>query len=169
MQITYELNEKDFVEAYSVHRNRRSFMKWAYRIFFWIIVALASVIFISFLVQPNTQAGKDLLRFLALVLFWIILLWALPRWTMRRQYRNQPGAKGPRTLLLDAEGAHWRWNGGSADVVWKNYIRWVEGKHQILFYTSPACFNILPTREVQSAQLTEIREMLKQNIQGAKR
>ena len=143
-------------------------MKWAYRIFFWMIVALAGVIFISFLVQPNTQAGKDLLRFLGLVLFWIVLLWVFPRWNMKRQFRNQPGAHGPRTLILDNDGVRWRWDGGSSEVAWKNYIRWVEGKQQILFYTSPACFNILPTGELEAARLSELRELLKQNIQSAK-
>jgi len=127
--------------------------------------ALAVVIFVSFLVQPNTQAGKDLLRFLVLVLLWIVLLWVLPRWNMKRQFRNQPGAQGPRTVTLDATGLHWQWNGGSADVEWKNYIRCVESKNQILFYTSPACFNILTTRELQPAQLAQLRELLKENIQ----
>jgi hypothetical protein len=85
-------------------------------------------------------------------------------WTMRRQFRKQPGAHGPRKVLLDSSGAHWRWNGGSADVEWKNYIRSVEGRNQILFYTSPACFNIVPKRALETEQLSEVREMLKQNI-----
>ena len=129
-----------------------------------MIVSLAAVIFIAFLVQPTTQAGKDLLRFLGLVLLWIVLLWVFPRWNMKRQFRNQPGAQGPRTVIFEADGAHWRWDGGSSDVAWKNYIRWVEGKGQILFYTSPACFNILPTRGLQPEQMVALREMLKQNI-----
>jgi len=67
--------------------------------------------------------------------------------------------------VLDSSGAHRRWNGGSADVEWRNYIRSVEGKNQILFYTSPACFNILPKRALAVEQLSELRELLKQNIQ----
>ena len=74
----------------------------------------------------------------------------------------------PEDLTLDASGAHWRWNGGSSDVDWKNYIRWAEGRNQILFYTSPACFNILPKRAIAAEQLNEIRSLLNQNIQVAK-
>jgi hypothetical protein len=87
---------------------------------------------------------------------------------MKQQFRKQPGAQGPRTVTFDTDGVHWRWDGGSADVAWKNYIRWTEGNNQILFYTSPACFNIVPKRALDAAQLAELREMLKQNIQLAK-
>ena len=69
---------------------------------------------------------------------------------------------------LDASGAHWKWNGGSSDVEWRNYIRSVEGTDQILFYTSPVCFNILPKRAIGPQQLAEVRGVLQQNIQGKK-
>jgi hypothetical protein len=49
-------------------------------------------------------------------------------------------------------------------MAWKNYIRWVQGNKQILFYTSPASFDILPTGNMEAAQLAELREMLKTNI-----
>ena len=38
------------------------------------------------------------------------------------------------------------------------------GNKQILFYTSPASFDILPTGNMEAAQLAELREMLKTNI-----
>jgi len=70
--------------------------------------------------------------------------------------------------MFDGTGAHWRWNGGTGDVEWRNYIRWVEGKNQFLFYTSPGCFNILPKRALNSDQLAELRDTLKQNVSVAK-
>lgn len=99
---------------------------------------------------------------------WFLVLWWLPRWSMSRQFFKQPGAHGPRTLLLDELGAHWRWNGGSSDIEWKNYIRSVEGKSQFLFYTSPACFNILPKRALEAEQLVELRTLLKQHIPSSR-
>jgi hypothetical protein len=165
MQISYELTEKDFSESYSAHRNRNALSKWARRIFVWVAGMCAAIVFLGLLVKPSAKAARDLLPFLGLVIAWIVILWILPRWTMKRQFLKQPGAHGPRTLLLDSAGAHWRWNGGSSDVEWKNYIRSVEGKNQILFYTSPACFNILPKRALASAQLDDLRELVKQNIQ----
>jgi len=40
----------------------------------------------------------------------------------------------------------------------------VEGKNQILLYTSPEGFGILPKRELQPTQLADLRELLKQHI-----
>jgi hypothetical protein len=70
--------------------------------------------------------------------------------------------------MLDASGAHWRWNGGSADGEWRNYTRSIEGAHQILFYTSPSCFNILPKQALNPDQLAELRALLAQNIRKGK-
>jgi len=165
MQISYELTEKDFGESFVAHRNRNAWSKWSRRGFVWIACLFTAIVIIGFLAKPSAQAAKDLLPFLGLVVAWIGILWILPRRTMRRQFLKQPGAHGPRMLVLDSSGAHWRWNGGSADVEWRNYIRSVEGKNQILFYTSPACFNILPKRALAVEQLSELRELLKQNIQ----
>jgi len=166
--MTYELTQKDFTEAYTAHRNRSGLRKWARRLFFWIAGLFTAIIVFGFLVKPSVQAAKALLPFLGLLAVWIAILWILPRWAMRRQFLQQPGAHGPRTLTLDAAGAHWRWNGGAGDIEWKNYIRSVEGKNQILFYTSPACFNILPKRAVAEEQLRELRDLLKQNIRPGK-
>jgi YcxB-like protein len=165
MQISYELTKKDFSDSYVAHRNRNLLSKWSRIIFVWMGGLCTAIVFLGFLVKPSAQAARALLPFLGLVIAWVAILWILPRWTMQRQFLKQPGAHGPRTLLLDSTGAHWRWSGGSSDVEWKNYIRSVEGKNQILFYTSPACFNILPKRALAAAQLDEIRDLLKQNIQ----
>jgi hypothetical protein len=165
VQITYELTQKDFTESYVAHRNRSALKKWSRQIFLWILCLFTAFILFGFLVKPSAEAARNLMPFFMVVFLWLGILWALPRWNMRRQFSKQPGAHGPRTVLLDASGVHWRWNGGSSDVEWKNYIQWTEGKNQFLFYTSPACFNILPKRTLGPEQLSEIREVLKQNIQ----
>jgi YcxB-like protein len=67
-------------------------------------------------------------------------------------------------MVLDAAGVHWRWNGGSADVEWKNFIRFLECKSEFLLYSSPACFNILPKRALSPDQLSELRGLFAQNI-----
>ena len=168
MQIAYELTQKDFIEAYTAHRNRTALSKWSRKLFLWIASLSTAIVVFGFLVKPSVQAAKALLPFLGLVVAWIAILWILPRWTMRRQFLRQPGAHGQRTVLLDASGVHWRWNGGSSDIEWRNYIRSVEDKNQILFYTSPACFNILPKRVIAAEQLSELRSLLVQNIQTRK-
>ena len=168
MRINYELLQKDFTESYAVHRNRNVWSKWGRRLFLWIKVLFALLVFLGFLVKPSAEAARNLLPFFGFVLLWLGILSILPRWLMGRQFSKQPGAHGPRTVVLDASGTHWEWNGGSSHVDWKNYIRSAEGKNQILLYTSPACFNILPKHGLTTEQLIELRDLLKLNIPAAK-
>ncbi len=168
MQIAYELTRKDFTESYTAHRNRSAFRKWLRRLFVWSLILIAAFIFFGFLIKLSVAIARNLAPLFGLVIMWFLVLWWLPRWSMSRQFFKQPGAHGPRTLLLDELGAHWRWNGGSSDIEWKNYIRSVEGKNQFLFYTSPACFNILPKRALEAEQLVELRTLLKQHIPSSR-
>jgi YcxB-like protein len=166
MEIRYQLTQKDFTESFAAHRNRRPVVKWLRR-----IIALTMLLGSAFLLFGAVRTGntRTLMPFFGLVALWLVILGGLPYWmSARKQFLKQPGAQGPRTALLDDTGAHWRWNGGSSDVEWKNYIRSVEGKNQILFYTSPACFNILPKRAIAAEQLAELRSLLNQNIQSRK-
>ena len=168
MQITYELTQKDFTEAYIAHRNRKAWRKWARWTFVSIAGLFTAIILFGFLVKPSWEQAKVLMPFLVIVMMWIGVLWLLPWWTMRRQFLQQPGAQGPRILTLDDSGVHWKWNGGSSDVAWKNYVRSLEGKNQILFYTSPACFNILPKRVLAPEQLGELQSLLEEKIANPK-
>jgi hypothetical protein len=168
MQITYQLTEKDFVEAYGTNRKRKPFGKWSSRVVGCVTLLVLIAIILGLVLQNGARVTKDYLPLACLALAWFIILEAWPRWEMKQQFRKQPGAHGPRTVLFDDEGAHWRWDGGSSDILWKNYIRWTEGDKQILLYSSPACFSMLPKRALDPAQLTELREILKQKIQQAR-
>jgi len=166
MQIDYELTQSDFTEAFVAHRNRRGSAQWVRVILFWLIVLVSAVVLYGAVKSHNFSPA---LPFFFISFLWIVVIQGIiPWWYVRRQYTKQPGAHGPRTLTLDETGAHWRWNGGSSDIEWKNYIRSVEGKNQILFYTSPACFNILPKRAIAAEQLSELRLLLDQNISSRK-
>jgi hypothetical protein len=124
------------------------------------------VIFLAFglIVIHNAQDTKNLMPLFGLTLLWVGVLLGLPRWSARRQFLKQPGAQGQRTVSIDDSGFHWRWNGGSSDIAWENYVRVLEGKKQFLLYTSPACFNIIPKRVLTAEELLELRALLKQNI-----
>src|SRR3954471_539956 len=106
MQITYELSERDFVQAYRAHRNRTAFSKWTRRIFVGFLITTIAVGFGTFLLSPNVEARKNLIPLCLAGVVWFCIFWALPRWTMRRQFRKQPAAHGSRTLLLDENGMH---------------------------------------------------------------
>jgi hypothetical protein len=162
MQIDYELKQSDFIDSFAAHRNRNILTKWLIRLLMSLAIIVA--VFLAFgAVGPNAQDTKNLMPFFGLILMWVAVLWSLPRWSARRQFLKQPGTQGQRSVLIDDSGIHWRWNGGSSDIAGKNYVRSLEGKKQFLLYTSPACFNIIPSASWLQG-LLELRAILKQNI-----
>ena len=135
MQIAYELTQQDFIEAYSVHRNRNAFSKWSRRLFLWIAGLFTAVVLSGFLIKPSVQAAESLMPLLVSVVMWIAILWILPRWTMRRQFVKQPGAHGARTVVLDASGAHWRWT--VAPAMSSGRITFAPRKARTRFFSTP--------------------------------
>jgi YcxB-like protein len=165
MQIEFELTQKDFREALITNRTRTPGKKWTFRIFLILLLGFWAFLFYGSLLAHST---RQLIPFLLLIIVWVAFIAALPWWSARRQFLKQPRAHGPRTLSLDASGVQWRWDGGSLTSQWKDYIRWVEGKSQILLYSSPVSFSFLPKRSLSPEQLNEVRTLLAQNIRTAK-
>src|SRR5262245_34073634 len=144
MEVTYELTQRDFFDSFIAHRNRSAFAKWTFRSIVAVVLILASAGLGSLAVHPNTQTLSSLAPLFGLAVMWLDLMWGSPWGAARNQFLKQPAAQGPKKILLDSAGVYWRWNGGSADIEWKNFIRFQETKNQFLLYSSPACLNIVP-------------------------
>ncbi len=164
MEVTYELTQRDFFDSYIAHRNRSPFTRWIYRLIVTVVFTFAGGGLVLLVVRPNSQLLSNLVPVFALAVMWGYLMWASPWWTARHQFSKQPAAQGPRTILLDSSGVHWRWNGGSADIEWKNFIRFNETKSQFLLYTSPAYLNIVPKRALTPDQVGVFRKLVTENL-----
>src|SRR5262252_3160670 len=125
MKITYELRQEDFLRALAAHRNGKTFARWAKRIFIALVGLLSAIVLLNLFVQRSVETLIANLPFFVVVAVWSVILCSLPRWTARKQFMGQPSAKGSRILTMDETGIQWSWNGGSADVEWKNYVRFV--------------------------------------------
>jgi len=164
MQIDYGLTQRDFNDSFAAHRNRNVFSKWMTRVLVSFCFLMLAIFLLNLIIRPDAHDTRNLMPYLVLTFLWIGITRILPQWSARKQFSRQPGAHGPRTVLLDDTGVHWHWNGGSSDIAWKNYVRGLEGKTQFLLYTSPACFNIIPKRALTPEGLLELRALLKQYI-----
>jgi hypothetical protein len=165
MKITYELSQKDFLDAFATHRNSKPAARWLRIIF----IVMAVICFIAVILSVLIGSAGDLqsvMPAIAAFAFWVVILWALPRWAARKQFSGQPGAQGPRTLTLDETGVHWQWDGGASYVEWRNYVRSVEGESMILLYTSPVAFNIVPKRALNADELSGVRDLVQRNIRA---
>ncbi len=161
MTLTYELLQRDFYEALVAHRNRSAWTKWFLRFMVLVLVlAIGSVVFGAVLVPDLHFAKNNAFSLVLLGAFWTFFLWGQPWLAAKNQFGKQPSAQGPRTMSLDDGGIHWKWNGGSADIEWKNFVCFLDSKNQFLLYSSPACFNIVPKRALMPDQIDAFRQLV---------
>ena len=169
VEITYKLTQRDFFDSMIAHRNRSRRAKWSFRIMLSIALLAATIGIIVLVTQPTSQLSINAVILIALAISWALCKWTAPWWSARNQFRKQPSAQGPRILMLDSTGTHWRWDGGTADVEWKNVIRYLEGKNEFLLYSSPAAFNMIPKRAMSAEQLEELRSLLAKHVPESRR
>jgi hypothetical protein len=168
MQVTYELTQRDFLDSFIAHRNRSLLSKLAFRVIPLLVFLLAALGVVTVLFRPGHQRLSSVAPGIILAALWGLFLWGAPWWSARNQFLKQPSAHGLKTLMADEAGVHWRWDGGAADIAWRNIIRYLEVKNQFLLYTSPACFNIVPKRALAPEQLPEFRSLLGEHISATK-
>jgi hypothetical protein len=164
MEATCQLTQKDFLDSLVAHRNCSPLREWSFRLMVILIFVVSGAGLIDVAMSPTRQSLTTVAPLFVLVALWAAVIWLSPRQSARKQFLQQPGAPGPRTVVLDATGAHWRWDGGSAEVEWKNYIQSLDSKGHFLLYTSPFCFNILPKRALTPDQVSEARALFAQNL-----
>jgi hypothetical protein len=164
IEITYELNKKDFVDAVKLHRNRSAFTKWLPGTLACIALVLAGVSLLQLASCPDNQTLSNYAPLFVLAAVWAALIFGSPWLIAKRLFGKQPSLRGRRTILLDTAGVHLRWSGGTSDLQWNNFTRQLEDKNQFLLYTSPVLFTVVPKRGFTPEQLTEFRTILAQNV-----
>jgi hypothetical protein len=164
MTTTYELVQRDFYDAILAHRNRSILTKWLLRFLTFMWVACAVITALAMAMRPDLHPQQNFLPIVFIGMFWMLIFWGSPWWAARNQFLKQPSAQGPRTLLADAAGIHWKWNGGSSDIEWKNFVRFHETKNQFLLYSSPIIFNVVPKRALTLDQRDDFRLILTENL-----
>src|SRR5690348_14351856 len=166
MQVTYELRQRDFFDAFIAHRNRNAFAKWMFRGIVTIVFVLAGAGLFALVFRHDRESASNVAPIVGLAFMWAALMWVSPWWMAKNQFTKQPAAKGPQTLLLDDAGLHWRWDTGSAEMQWSNIIKCSESKTMFMLYSSPAFFHLVPKRALSPEQLSEFRTTLGQHIAG---
>ena len=164
MELIYQLTQKDFFDSFVAHRNRTRVTKWSVRLMLVFVFLLLGIGIVSLAASPSVSSFKRVAPLFLIVAMWILLIWVAPWRAARNQFSKQPSAKGPVTLVVDNAGVRWRWDGGSADLEWRNFVRLVESEKVFLIYSSPFYFNIVPKRTLAPAQVSELREILQQNL-----
>ncbi len=82
----------------------------------------------------------------------------------RPLFAKNPSLWEPRRIEFTDDGVKTDAGIASSQMSWKAYLRFVESKDAFLLYGSSACFNIVPKRVLQPAQVDELRALLQRNI-----
>ena len=166
MDIVYELTERDFIEALLAHRQRTPFKKWSLRLFTLFVFGTLGLSLLVLAFRPNEETFLNIKPMLIFAPLWGLFVWGAPRLSARIQYRKQPSAHGQKSVLFDGWGVHGKWKGGTSEVEWQNYLRYVESKSLFILYQSPILFSFVPKRAMTPEQISELRALVQQNIKN---
>lgn len=118
---------------------------------------MAALIFMALWTGPHDRASFPLL---AVGIIWIAVLWARPRFSARRRFRDTPSARSPITLEVSERELHFRSSCEDYKVAWSVLVGWGEGKTVFALFPSPRVQFPVPKRAFTPEQLAEFRGRL---------
>jgi hypothetical protein len=162
MQVTFQLTPEDYRDGLLAWRNLKSWRRWGIRaagVFFGLGFAVFVLqLFISSATLVSVAPG------LVLSAGFLILIWAGPSLSGRRQFRNTPSAHDPMTIGASDAGLEIHSVHADSKVAWSTYVAWGESKAVFVILPQPRIYVPIPKRAFTAEQLDEFREMLRRNI-----
>jgi hypothetical protein len=78
VEVTYELEQKDFYDSFIAHRNRNAFSKWAFRVLGGFAILSFGLGLLGLLIRHNSQSWADFVQWDVLAILWASVVWILP-------------------------------------------------------------------------------------------
>jgi hypothetical protein len=95
---------------------------------------------------------------------WGAAIWAGPRFSSRRQFKNNPTAQSTIIMNASEEGLEVQTVHATSKVAWSAYVAWGESKSVFVIMPQPRIYLPIPKRAFREEQVGEFREMLRRNI-----
>jgi hypothetical protein len=164
MQFTFQLIANDYHDGLIAWRNVRSWRRWIIR----AVYAVAAIAIIVSLVKIFRDLNSSNLAMLAALLgfmaFWSAIMWAAPRFSAWRQFRNTPSARDSITIEASDAGLHIRSVHADSKVAWPAYVAWGEYRTVFVILPQRRIYVPIPKRAFTAEQQNEFRELLRRNI-----
>lgn len=170
MQITYQVNEKDYIEAQRLFRSvilprprriARQFMQAVGSAF----IAVAIFLFFSGRAAANFPAVAALL----VCGIGITGVYAVfPDFNARRKFRADERIRREMTLDFSPAGLYARSGRMETDSPWKSFAGYAESASVFLLFLSPKLFLVFPKRAFPPSEIGPFRDLLRQNLSPMK-
>jgi hypothetical protein len=165
MTATFHFTLDDYRNAFRTHfqMGGRPYARWLRRCF----IPLGALICIMGGFLLVTGASHEMGVWVCMMIG-VLLLWrgmgGAYRWAAKAQFAKSPVVREQNRLEVNDTGLKVDCGIARGEANWKAYTRYVESNDTFLLYTSPALFVIIPKRVLQSDQIDEFRNLLKNNV-----
>ena len=150
MQSSYQLSEKDLLEAQTSHAGRLFRISQIFGAFL-IAAGLGGVVFGQGQYAPVP------------IVIGLFLLFRL-RLSAKLAFRRDVAAQGKVEVTASQAGIQFLSARGTADLKWDAFLRYTETKNLFMLYPQSRLFNIIPKRAFTPQDLQEFRQALQQNL-----
>ncbi len=164
IELKYHLTADDFYQALLAYRDRGKLARFSSRFLTVVGIFMVPVVIFVAVMKPEMQTFQQLVPFVAIVLFWMVVLWGMPKWSAIKQFNGSPASQGEVTLTASAAGIRIKSSQSESNSNWSAYVRWLENKRVIVLFTSPLVFVVVPKRSFSEDQLASFRALLRDNI-----
>jgi YcxB-like protein len=162
VQLTFQLTTDDYRDGLVAWRSLKSWRRWGIRgagAFFGLgFVVFALQLFVASATVISVVPG------LVLSAGFLILIWAGPSLSGRRQFRNTPSAHDPMTIEASDAGLEIHSVHADSKVAWSAYMAWGECKTVFVILPQPRIYVPIPKRAFTAEQENGFRELLRRNI-----
>jgi hypothetical protein len=164
MQFTYQLTPEDFYQGMLAWRSRRRWQQWLLRVAYVIVAMVFLSCLITLVLGWGGATTSTALGGIVFCTVWGTAIWAGPRFSSRRQFKNNPTAQSPITMDASEAGLEIQTGHMNSKVAWSAYMAWGESKSVFVIMPQPRIYVPIPKRAFSEEQVGEFREILRRNI-----
>ena len=164
MQFNYQLTPEDFYQGLLAWRSQRAWQKWLLRVVS-VVLVVTFLTCVLWLLLDRRRATTPI--DVAGIVFSVVsaaAIWAGPRFSSRRQFKNNPTAQSPITMIASDAGLEVQTGHAHSKIAWSAYVAWGESDSVFVIMPQPRMYVPIPKRAFTDEQVGEFRALLQRNI-----
>lgn len=155
MEIRYEINVDDYIEAQTIHFRKRAL--------YYVLVILGSLfILFGFLLIPKIRLGAW--PMVALGILYLLWPFGILPLHARYDFRKHPQLRGMKLLHVDDNGISVEGTMSRSQNQWSLYTGFRETPRVLMLYVGARNFMIIPKRAFLGADLDHFRALVRQRV-----